>query len=203
VKGTQQLRREERRPTITQPVTPPPLPDALLAEAVSIKLLWVYLRDKGVVSYSSYKLAEALGLSQRVTTFGLARLRDRELGLVEDLGERRARVRAVYQAVDRGERPVRIPATHPRGVAVPRDPPHLPVVLKGETPTTRLVYLYLEPYGEVEVSVRQLEGLLGVAHRNAAEALRRLVELGLLKVLEPATSRPGRYRVKQDGESKK
>ncbi len=61
-----------------------------------VKLLWVYLRDKGVVGYSSYKLAEALGLSQRVTTFGLARLRDRTLGLVENLGERRARVRAVY-----------------------------------------------------------------------------------------------------------
>jgi len=45
------------------------------------------------------------------------------------------------------------------------------------------------------VSVRQLEGLLGIAHRNAAEALQRLIELGLLKVFEPATSRPGRYRV--------
>ncbi len=177
-------------------MTPPALPDVLLAETVSIKLLWVYLCDKGVVGYSSYKLAEALGLSQRVTTFGLARLRDRELGLVEDLGERRARVRAVYQVADRGDRPVRTPATKPRGVAVPRDPPHLPGVLKGETPTTRLVYSYLEPYGEVQVSVRLLEELLGVSHRNAAEALRQLVELGLLKVLEPATSRPGRYRVR-------
>ncbi len=118
------------------------------------------------------------------------------------MGERRARVRAVYQVVDRGDRPVRTLATHPRGVAVPRDPPHLPAVLKGETPTTRLVYLYLRPYGEVEVSVRQLEGLLGIAHRNAAEALRRLIELGLLEVLEPATSRPGRYRVKQGGGGK-
>ncbi len=45
------------------------------------------------------------------------------------------------------------------------------------------------------MSVRQLEGLLGIAHRNAAEALQRLIELGLLKVFEPATSRPGRYRV--------
>jgi len=160
-----------------------------------VKLIWLYLLDKGVVSYSSYKLAEALGLSQRVTTFGLARLRDRELGLVEDLGERRARVRAVYQVVDRGDRPGSTPITHLRGVAVPRDPPHLPVVLKGETPTTRLVYRYLEPHGEVEVSVRQLEGLLGIAHRNAAEALQKLVEVGVLEVLEPAANRVGRYQV--------
>jgi len=195
VKGTQHLGGKGRRTTIAQPVTPSALPDVLLTEAVSVKLIWVYLLGKGIVSYSSYKLAEALGLSQPSATFGLARLRDRELGLVEDLGERRARVRAVYQVVDRGDRPGSTPATHPRGVAVPRDPPHLPAVLKGETPTTRLVYLYLEPHTEVEVSVRQLEELLGVAHRNAAEALRRLVELGLLKVLEPATSRPGRYRI--------
>ena len=141
---------------------------------------------------------EALGLSQPSTTFGLARLRDRALGLVEDLGERRARVRAVYQAVDRGDRPGSTPATHPRGVAVPRDPPHLPEVLKGETPTTRLVYLYLEPYGEVEVSVRQLEALLGIAHRNAAAAWGRLVELGILGGLEPAANRVGRYRVMQE-----
>jgi len=190
----QQLRGEERRTTIAQPVTPPALPDALLAEAVSVKLIWVYLCDKGVVSYSSYKLAEALGLSQRVTTFGLARLRDRELGLVEDLGERRARVRAVYQVVEPGAAPD-TPKPGGRALDAPRDPPHLPAALKGETPTTRLVYLYLEPYGEVEVSVRQLEGLLGIAHRNAAEALQKLIELGMLEVLEPAANRVGRYRV--------
>ena len=144
------------------------------------------------MSYSSYKLAEALGLSQPSTTFGLAHLR--KLKLIEDLGERRARVRAVYQAVEPRENPTSSLAL---GTDSPRDPPHLPEALKSETPTTRLVYLYLEPYGEVEVSVRQLEGLLGISHRNATEALQRLVELGLLEGLEPAANRVGRYRVKQ------
>ena len=103
------------------------------------------------------------------------------------------RVRAVYQAV--------VPRGNPTNVLtpptdVPRDPSHLPEALKSETPTTRLVYLYFEPYREVEMSVRQLEGLLGISHRNATEALQRLVELGLLEGLEPAANRVGRYRVK-------
>ena len=194
MKGTKQLKGGERRTPITRPVTPRPLPDVLLTEAVSVKLLWVYLLPKSIVAYSSYSLGEALGLSQRVSTAGLSRLRNQELRLIEDLGKRRARVRAVYQAVAPRGNPTNTltPMTD-----APRDPPHLPEALKGETPTTRLVYLYLEPYGEVEVSVRQLEGLLGISHRNATEALQRLIELGLLEGLEPAANRLGRYRVKQ------
>ncbi len=84
---------------------------------------------------------------------------------------------------------------YPRGVDVPRDPLHLTEALKGETPTTRLVYLYLKPHGEVEVSVRQLEALLGISHRPAAEAIKRLVVLKLLEVLEQPGNRPERYRV--------
>lgn len=179
------LRWVRRSTAILEPVTPPPLPDTLLGESVSVKLLWAYLRSKGVVAFSSYGLGAALGLSQGAANARLARLR--ELRLVKTLGERRTRARAVYQVVDQGGNPASSPT---------RDPPHLPEILKGETPTTRLVYVYLEPFGEVEVSVRQLETLLGIAHRNAAEALQQLVELGLLKVLEPATSRPGRYQVR-------
>ena len=177
---------------MSDPTIPTPLPDVLLAEAVSVKLIWAYLLPKGVVSYSSYKLGEALGLSQPSTTFGLAHLR--KLKLIEDLSERRARVRAVYQVVEPRGNPTN---AWTLTTNAPRDPPHLPETLRSETPTTRLVYLYLEPYGEAQVSVRQLEGLLGISHRNAAEALQRLVELGLLEGLEPAANRAGRYRVKQ------
>ncbi len=99
----------------------------------------------------------------------------------------------MYQAVELRGNPTHLGASDGRDV--PRDPPHLSEALKDETLTTRLVYLYLEPYGEVEVSVRQLEGLLGISHRNATEALQRLVELGLLEGLEPAANRVGRYRI--------
>lgn len=44
-------------------------------------------------------------------------------------------------------------------------------MLAEATPTTRIVYLYLEPYGEVKVTVVQLEGLLGISHRPTFEVL--------------------------------
>lgn len=184
------LRWLERSPAIT--LTPTPLPGTLIGEAISVKLIWAYLLPQGVVSYSSYKLAEALGLSQPSATFGLARLR--QLELTHTLGEHRARVRAVYRAVEPGETP-ETPKPNVRAPDAPRDPPHLGEALKGEAPTTRLVYSYLEPYGEVEVLVRLLEELLGVSHRNAAEALARLAQLNLLERLEQPGNRPGRWRV--------
>ena len=59
-------------------------------------------------------------------------------------------------------------------------PSPLPEVFREATPTTRIVYLYLEPYGEVEVTVVQLEALLGISRRPAFEALRDLTKLGLV-----------------------
>jgi len=75
--------------------------------------------------------------------------------------------------------------------------PALPGVLFEERPSTKLVYLHLAPYKEVEVSVRQLEERLGISHRPAFEAMQRLVALGLLEVLEQPGNRPGRYRVRR------
>lgn len=114
--------------------------------------------------------------------------------MIKDVGEHRARVRSVYQAVEPES------ATPRRTVSMDSsDPPPLPSVLEQETPTVKLVYIYLEPYSEVEVSVRQLEALLGISHRPAAEAMQRLVALGLLEVLEQQVNRPGRYHVKRNG----
>lgn len=150
-------------------MAPPPLPDVLLGETPTTKLIWLYLRPKGLVSYSTRKLATALYLSQPVVSAGLRRLRDRELGLLKDVGEQRARVRPVYQAVD------------PEGSVTPqtsgvdgKEPPPLPATLERATPVFKLVYVYLEPYGAVSVSVRGLEALLGISHRPAAEALTKL-----------------------------
>lgn len=142
------------------------------------------------MSYSTRKLAAALYLSQPVVSAGLRRLRDRELGLLEDVGEQRARVNSVYQVVEPGGQAA------PHTVKVDgKNPPPLPTMLEQATPTTRLVYVYLEPYGKANVSVRQLEALLGISHRPAAEAMQRLIALKLLEVLKPPSNSPGRYRL--------
>ena len=77
-----------------EPATPPPLPDALLGETPSTKLLWLYLLPKGPVSYSTRALAAALYGSQPLVHAGLGRLRT--LGLLTDLGMHRKRVRGTY-----------------------------------------------------------------------------------------------------------
>ena len=175
MKGTKQLKGGERRTPITQLVTPSPLLPALLDEPIIVKLLYLWLDPQQAAPYSQRQIARALGISQGSVSLSLKRLRGLELG-------------STYEA------PVGatsgLPGGQPEVQALA-----LPERLLEENQTAKLVYLYLEPYGEVEVSVRQLEGLLGISHRNATEALQRLVELGLLEGLEPAVNRAGRYRV--------
>ena len=165
-----------------EPTTPPLLPDALLGETPTAKLLWLYLRPKGPVGYSTYKLAVAVYLSQPLISIGLGRLRAR--GLLTDLGEHRKRVRGTYQAVKPGGRAGPLFADMDA-----KSPPLLPAVLKEATPTTRVAYLYLEPHGEVRVTVVQLEERLGISHRPAFKALRDLRKLGLVALSANARGR--------------
>ena len=165
------------------PVTPPPLPDALLGETPSTKLLWLYLHPQGPVSYSTRALAAAVYGSQPLIHAGMGRLR--ALGLLTDLGLHRKRVRGTYQAVTPGGR-----AGSLRSALDARDPPPLPAVLEAATPTTKIVCLYLEPYGEVRVTVAQLEKLLGVSPQPAYKALKDLRRLGLVLLAPNVRGRP-------------
>ena len=122
---------------------------------------------------SQRTIARALGVSQGAISLSLARLRAHGLyGGQEEPGRAAS--------------------------GLPEDRPIAPILLEAllaEHPTTKLVYLYLRPYGKVEVSVRQLEALLGISHRPAAGAMQRLTALELLEVLRPPLNSPGRYRL--------
>lgn len=121
---------------------------------------------------SQRQMARALGVSQGAVSLSLVRLRSVGLyGGQEEPGRAASGSKGSELAV-----------------------PILPEVLRKEHPTTKLVYLYLRPYGEVEVSVGGLEALLGISHRPAAEAMQRLIVLELLEVLRPPANSPGRYR---------
>jgi transcriptional regulator with XRE-family HTH domain len=158
---------------IPEPVTPTPLLAVLHDESVIVKLLFLWLGPQGVASYSQREVARALGISQGAVSLSLARLRELELG-----GDNE-KPRWISSGLLNSE-----PAM-----------PALTEKLLEENQTTKLIYLYLKPYSKVEVSIRQLEALLGISHRPTAEAMQRLVELGLLKVLEQPGNRPGRYRI--------
>ena len=77
---------------------PPPLPDALLDEATAVKLLWLWLRPQGVVSYAQRDMARTLGVSQAVVSTALARLR--ALGFVLERAEATGRGQMTLEAVE-------------------------------------------------------------------------------------------------------
>lgn len=165
--------RRRKEPVIAEAATLTPLPAALRDEPVVVKLLFLWLPLQEGVVLSQRGMARALGVSQGAVSLSLARLR--VLGLSS--GQ---------------EEPGQAPGGSPKGQSIA---PALPKALLEESPTTKLVYLYLRPYSEVAVSVRGLEALLGISHRPAAEAMQRLLTLELLEVLRPPSNSPGRYKL--------
>ncbi len=78
------------------------------------------------------------------------------------------------------------------------EPVALPEALRTETPTTKLLYLWLEPRGEVGYTVRELAERLFLSTGSVQTALTRLRGLGLLEDIKPALgSAPGRYQIKR------
>jgi len=75
-------------PKTTKPL---PLPDALLGEAPSVKLLYLWLAQHGEVDMSQRDIAAALGITQANVSLALNQLID--LRLVERSTEARPRVR--------------------------------------------------------------------------------------------------------------
>lgn len=76
---------------------PPPMSEALRGEAPLVKFLYFWLEPQGEVRFSTREIAEATGISQGSALMSLRRLR--EVGLVEDVGEQRERVRSTYRVM--------------------------------------------------------------------------------------------------------
>lgn len=72
------------------------LPQVLLAEPPTVKLVWLWLAPQGAVSYSVRQLARSLGIDASNVHAALARLR--ELGLIEDLDGPKPRRKGRYRA---------------------------------------------------------------------------------------------------------
>jgi len=77
-----------------------PLPEALLGEPPTVKLLFVWLSRRGSVNLSQRQIGAALGLSQSNVSIAIRRLR--ELGLVDypSLDRQGVRVPLVVRPTD-------------------------------------------------------------------------------------------------------
>ena len=57
----------------------------------------------------------------------------------------------------------------------------LPQTLLSETPTVKLLYVWLARRGSVDLSQREIAAALGITQSNVSIAIRRLRELGLVE----------------------
>lgn len=76
---------------------PLPLPDALIGEAPSVKLLYLWLAQHDEVDMSQRAIARALGITQANVSLALGRLLS--LGLVERSSEAGPRLRSALSVV--------------------------------------------------------------------------------------------------------
>ena len=76
---------------------PREIPDTLLETPTAARYLYLYLTDKGTVSFSTRDLACALGLSQPTVRTAFDALRD--AGLVKFEEEPRERVKPVFRVL--------------------------------------------------------------------------------------------------------
>ncbi len=167
------------------------LPNRLLGESPLAKLLYLWLEARcyraqepqGEVRASTRSIGAALGLSQPSVYQSLNRLR--ELGVLED----------VVSAS--GDAPPTLRITVPLG-GRRRGVTALPPALLAEAPSVKLLWLWLKPQGKVNYTVRELEEVLGLAHRTVHAALARLAseELTLLERFDGETRRRSSYRAK-------
>ncbi len=76
--------------------------------------------------------------------------------------------------------------------------PGIPHILKGESPTAKALWLWLEPRGVVDYSQRAMAAALGFDVSTLGGALKRLRELGLVEDLERSPRARGRLRARAE-----
>ena len=80
---------------------PQHLPEDLKNEQPTTKMIYLYLKGRGEVNYSTYSLGEALGSTPAMMSKGMRRLR--ELGLMEYEGKVRGDAKYTVVVLDRKE----------------------------------------------------------------------------------------------------
>jgi Mn-dependent DtxR family transcriptional regulator len=155
------------------------LPSALLELGTVAKMLWLYFNLTGPVVASQRELSVTLGLSQRAVNKNLNDLRD--TGCISytpgqdrsDKSKIKA-VRPIFEAVDEV----------------------FPSLLREADASTKLLYLWLLPQGEVTHGHKQVSAYLGMTQMTAVKARQELESLGgIVYKQRPAPAQRGIYHV--------
>jgi DNA-binding MarR family transcriptional regulator len=160
------------------------LPKGLLELGTASKMLWLYFNLAGETLVTQRELCVELGLTQRAIGENLNRLS--EAGFIN-----------YKRAEDRGEKS-RIKAI--RLIFSPVENP-LPSLLREADASSKLLYLWLLPQGDVTYGHKDVLASLGITIMTSVKARKTLESFGLLHYTQrPAPGRQGIYRVSKANE---
>jgi DNA-binding MarR family transcriptional regulator len=155
------------------------MPRALLELGTAAKMMWVYFNLTGAVKVSQRELGVELGLTQRAVGENLNKLS--EAGFI-----------SYKPGQDRGDKSS-IKAL--KTIFSPLDTP-LPPLMREADASSKLLYLWLLPQGDVTYTHREVSAYLGMTEMTSVKARQTLESFGLLHYTQrPAPRQHGIYRV--------
>jgi DNA-binding MarR family transcriptional regulator len=155
------------------------LPSALLELGTAAKMLWLYFNFTGAIVVSQRELSVTLGLTQRAINENLNRLSD--AGCI-----------SYKPGQDRSDKS-KIKAVKPIFKTVTEA---FPSLMREADASTKLLYLWLLPQGEVTYSHKQVSAYLGMTEMTAVKARQELESLDVIVYKQrPAPAQRGIYHV--------
>ncbi len=150
------------------------LPEAISGKGGELKLYW-YILQKGEATSRQHALAEILDMPQSAISNAISQLLNE--GLIERKGE------DLFI-------PAQKQASKKRTLKNP-----IPDKLIGEANAVQFLYMWLTPQGEVNYSYSEMVDLVRIRSHSLMIAVKRLEDLGFLKIYEkPTPHRKGRFR---------
>jgi DNA-binding MarR family transcriptional regulator len=155
------------------------LPRPLRSMWPAAKLLWLYFNLTGPVTASQRDLSVHLGLTQRPIADNLIKLSEAGLIIYKPGSDRASK------SVIKAKQPIFSPIERP-----------FPGILKEADASTKVLYLWLLPQGDVTYTLKQVSAYLGITEMTAVKARQELESFGVINYkLRPAPRRHGIYYV--------
>jgi DNA-binding MarR family transcriptional regulator len=153
------------------------LPETMSGKGAEVKLYW-FIVQKGQVTSRQHALAAMLDMPQSAISNAVRALL--EQGVIE-------RVQKKGEDLFVTTQPSATKKQTPKDL--------IPDLLIGEANAVQFLYMWLKPQGEVNYSYSEIVDLVRIRSHSVTIALKRLEELGLLRMYEkPTPHRKGRFK---------
>lgn len=163
------------------------LPRPIRSMWPAAKLLWLYFNLAGPTTASQRDLSVHLGLTQRPIADNLVKLSDEGLISYKPGSDRSTK------SVIKAKKTIFSPVKNP-----------FPSILKEADASTKVLYLWLLPQGDVTYTHKQVSAYLGITEMTAVKSRKELESFGVINYkLRPAPRKHGIYYVLTSEQLKK